>query len=87
MCQSENLVWGALAVAQQVMNPTSIHGDAGSIPGFTQWLKDLVLPWLWRTLAAAAPFQPLAWEHSCATGAALKKKKKKIAITCFLFFS
>ena len=30
-------------VAQQVKNPTSIHDDVGSIPGLTQWIRDLVI--------------------------------------------
>ena len=34
---------GVPIMAQQVKNPSSIHEDVGSIPGLTQWVKDLVL--------------------------------------------
>ena len=39
--------------------------------------SSLALLWLWRRPLAAAPIQPLGWEHPYAMGLALKRQKKK----------
>ena len=39
--------------------------------------SDLVVLCLWHRPAAAALIQPLAWEHPCAVGVALKRHEKK----------
>ena len=46
-------------------------GGSGSIPGLTEWVKSSVA-------TATAQIQSLAWELTCATGAAKKKKKKNL---------
>ena len=74
---SKNPKWSS-HYGSAVMNPTSIHEDAGLIPGLTQWVKDPVLLWLWCRQAVAALIQPLTCEFPYAMGVAIKSQKKKI---------
>ena len=41
-----------MLLAQWINDPASVCGDAGLIPGPTQWVKDLVFLQLWPQLIA-----------------------------------
>ena len=42
--QSEKVMAGSSCYGSLVKNSTSIHEDAGLIPGLAQWVKDPALP-------------------------------------------
>ena len=47
MLMANNGCVGVPFVAQRLTNPNRIHEGAGSIPGLTQWVKDLACCELW----------------------------------------
>ena len=75
-CSQKKNLWSS-CYGSVVTNPTSIHEDTGSSLDPTQWVKDLVLLWLWCRLAAAALIGPLAWELPYAIGVGPKRKTKQ----------
>ena len=56
-------IMGVPVVVQQLTYPTSTHEDAGSIPGLTQWVKDLLLLWAEVHVADVGQIQ-----HCCGYG-------------------
>ena len=58
-----------------ILNPTTIHEDAGLIPGLTHWVECLALLRLWCRPAAVAPIGPLG--TSICHGCGPKKQKRR----------
>ena len=60
--QFKNPNGGVPAVTQRLRNQTSIYEDAGLIPGFSQWVKDLPC-----SFSRACPMGGIAWVCVCPT--------------------
>ena len=62
-------------MVQWVKNPTSVHEDAGLIPGPAQVVKDLVLLWLLLFGSCSSDLTPSLGTSMCYTCSPKKKKK------------
>ena len=91
----KNYFLGFLLWLSGLRNQHNTREDEVLIPHLDQWVKDpallkaarvgckcswdLVLLWLWRRPATAAPNWPLVQEHPYATSAAIKEEKKIVS--------
>ena len=79
-------------MAHQIKNPSSRHEDAGLIPGLIQWVKDPPQAGVYSQMqprsgvavaavvaSSCSSNSTPSWELPYATGAALKKGKKKLS--------
>ena len=64
-CANKPIILGCSHCSSVEINVTSIHEDAGSIPGLAQWVRDLVLL---RAVVQAADVAQILSYCSCGLG-------------------